>query len=278
MKSFFSTVLAVIVAFISLWVLGFGLLILVSVFTSGDEAPKVKENTLLHLKLNAPIEERGSTDPFAGLDFVSLEPTTALGMNDLMLGLEAAAKDDRVAGVLLDMGSFSAGYGHLEELGDYLGAFKESGKKIYTYGEFYTQKGAYLAALADSAILHPGGLMDLRGVGVSITYYKDFFDKYGIEPVIVRGTGNDYKSAVEPYISNEMSEANRDQLTVLSYILNSSFSKVWFYFILIFKKRFFKYIWFCSSFILCKIFICNSILNNLFSWLSFFNKIRFITI
>lgn len=203
------------VAFIALWTLGFGLLVIISVFSSGDEAPKVKENTLLHLKLNAPIEERATSDPFAGIDFISMEPTSALGMNDLMLGLETAAKDDHVSALLIDMGPFSAGYGHLEELGDYLSDFQAAGKKIYTYGEYYTQKGAYLAALADSALLHPGGIMDLRGVGVSITYYKDFFDKYGIEPVVVRGTGNDYKSAVEPYISNEMSEANRSQLTAL---------------------------------------------------------------
>lgn len=214
MKNFFSTVLAVITAFIALFLLGIGLLISAAAL-SGDEGPKVEENTLLHVKLNGPIEERSTEDPFSGIDLLGMQPTSALGMNDFMEGLKAAANDERVEGILLEMGSFSAGYGHLEELGDYLNEFQQSGKKIYTYGEFYTQKGAFLAAISDSSILHPGGIMDLRGIGISITYYKDFFDKYGIQPVIVRGTGNDYKSAVEPYISNEMSEANRTQLTAL---------------------------------------------------------------
>lgn len=180
---------------------------------SDDDAPKVAENTLLRIDLNVPVQERTSDDPFSSFDFMTLEETDALGMNDFMTGLEAAAKDPKVEGILLNMGGFSIGYGMLEELGDYLREFQESGKKIYTYGEFYTQKGAYLGALADSSILNPGGLIDFRGLGISLTYYKDFFDKVGIEPLVVRGTGNNFKSAVEPYIASEMSEENRLQLT-----------------------------------------------------------------
>ncbi|HCP40352.1 MAG TPA: signal peptide peptidase SppA, partial [Cryomorphaceae bacterium] len=137
-------------------------------------------------------------------------------MNELVKTLEHAAQDDRIQGILLEQGLFAAGYGMLEELTDYLKEFKAAtGKPIYSYGEYYTQKGAALSTIADSTILHPGGIFELSGVGTSSTYYKDFFDKFGIEPLVVRGTGNKFKSAVEPYIASEMSDENRLQLTNL---------------------------------------------------------------
>ena len=217
MKSFFTTLLAVFTAFVSLIVLGIGLLFLAAL--SGDsQTVKVKENTLLKIGLNGTLAERSVDDPFADLELGLLGVGTdaQLGLDDLRTGLEAAANDDRISGVLLDQGAFSAGYGALEEFSEYLTAFKASGKRLYSFGEYYTQKGAFLGAFADSAILHPGGIYDVRGVGVSLTYYKDFFDKVGIEPLVVRGTGNDFKSAVEPYLYSEMSEENRLQLSVLT--------------------------------------------------------------
>jgi len=217
MKSFFTTLLAVFTAFVSLIVLGIGLLFLAAL--SGDsQTVKVKENTLLKIGLNGTLAERSVDDPFADLELglLGMGTDAQLGLDDLRTGLEAAANDDRISGVLLDQGAFSAGYGALEEFSEYLTAFKASGKRVYSYGEYYTQKGAFLGAFADSAILHPGGIYDVRGVGVSLTYYKDFFDKVGIEPLVVRGTGNDFKSAVEPYLYSEMSEENRLQLSVLT--------------------------------------------------------------
>ena len=185
--------------------------------SSNDGEPKINENSLLKINLSGELVERTSEDPFAELNAELLgQDISALGLNDLMLGLKKAAEDDDIEGILLEHGAFVAGYGMLEELGEYFIEFKKSGKPIYSYGEYYTQKGAYLAALSDTAILHPGGIMDIRGVGISSTYYKDFFDKFGIEPLVVRGTGNDFKSAVEPYIASEMSKENRLQLSNLT--------------------------------------------------------------
>ena len=215
MKSFFTSFLATLTAIFAFFFVGIGLLIVVAAL-SGDEAPKVADNTLLKINLNTAIVERSVEDPFAGFDFLSMESNTTLGMNDFMIGLDAAAEDPKITGLLLNIGAFSSGYGHLEELGEYLQEFKKSGKKIYTYGEYYTQKGAYLGAIADSSIIHPGGVLDWRGIGISSTYYKDFFDKIGVEPLVVRGTGNKFKSAVEPYISSEMSDENRLQLTAIT--------------------------------------------------------------
>ena len=216
MKSFFTTFLAVLTALITLSFLSV-LLIFGLAASSNDGEPKINENSLLKINLSGELVERTSEDPFAELNAELLgQDISALGLNDLMLGLEKAAEDDNIEGILLEHGAFVAGYGMLEELGEYLIEFKKSGKPIYSYGEYYTQKGAYLAALSDTAILHPGGIMDIRGIGISSTYYKDFFDKFGIEPLVVRGTGNDFKSAVEPYIASEMSKENRLQLSNLT--------------------------------------------------------------
>lgn len=184
---------------------------------AGDDKPNIKEGTLLKINLSGELVERSTEDPFAAINEEILgQDISSLGLNDLMLGLEQAASDDRIEGLLLDHGALAAGYGMLEELGEYLVNFKKSGKPIYSYGTYYTQKGAYLGALSDSTVLHPGGIMDIRGVGISSTYYKEFFDKYGIEPLVVRGSGNDFKSAVEPYITDKMSDENRLQLTHLT--------------------------------------------------------------
>ncbi|MDB2472823.1 signal peptide peptidase SppA [Schleiferiaceae bacterium] len=216
MKSFFTTFLAVLTALITLSFLSV-LLLFGLAASSNDGEPKINENSLLKINLSGELVERTSEDPFAELNAELLgQDISALGLNDLMLGLKKAAVDDNIEGILLEHGAFVAGYGMLEELGEYFIEFKKSGKPIYSYGEYYTQKGAYLAALSDTAILHPGGIMDIRGIGISSTYYKDFFDKFGIEPLVVRGTGNDFKSAVEPYIASEMSKENRLQLSNLT--------------------------------------------------------------
>lgn len=216
MKSFFTTFFATIAALITLTILGFVLLI--GAAASSDEGvPKIKDNSLLKINLSGELVERTVDDPFAALNSEILgQDISSIGLNDLRLGLEKAATDDQVSGLLIEHGAFAAGYGMLEELGEYLIAFKESGKPIYSYGEYYTQKGAYISALSDTAVLHPGGIMDIRGVGISSTYYKEFFDKFGIEPLVVRGTGNKFKSAVEPYITSEMSAENRLQLSNLT--------------------------------------------------------------
>jgi protease-4 len=218
MKDFFSTVLAVFTAFIASILLIIGLLVIAGI-TAESTVPKVKENSLLRIPLSGTLEERAVEDPFAGIDaaLLGMEIPLSMGMNELRSALDFAKEDERIEGILLDQGAFAAGYGMTEELTEYLQDFKESsGKPIYSYGEYYTQKGAAISAVADSTILHPGGIFELRGVGTSVTYFKTFFDKFGIEPLVVRGTGNDFKSAVEPFISSEMSEENRLQLTHLT--------------------------------------------------------------
>ena len=132
MKSFFTTFFATIAALITLTVLGFVLLI--GAAASSDEGvPKIKDNSLLKINLSGELVERTADDPFAALNNEILgQDISSIGLNDLRLGLEKAATDDQVSGLLIEHGAFAAGYGMLEELGEYLIAFKESGKPIYS--------------------------------------------------------------------------------------------------------------------------------------------------
>ncbi len=107
------------------------------------------------------------------------------------------------------------GHGTLTEIRNAILEFKESGKFVYSYSEIMTQKGYYLASAADSIMINPGGFFEWRGLSASVSYYKDAMDKLGLEPVVLRASGNKYKSAVEPFLGQEMSDENRNQLTAL---------------------------------------------------------------
>ena len=101
--------------------------------SSDDGVPKIKDNSLLKINLSGELVERTVDDPFAALNSEILgQDISSIGLNDLRLGLEKASTDDQVSGLLIEHGAFAAGYGMLEELGEYLIAFKESGKPIYS--------------------------------------------------------------------------------------------------------------------------------------------------
>ena len=88
--------------------------------------------------------------------------------------------------------------------------FKDTGKFIYAYGDFYTQKDYYLASIADSIFINPVGIMEFKGLSAEVLYFKDLQDKTGVKMEVVRH--GKYKSAVEPFLQNEMSDENRTQI------------------------------------------------------------------
>ena len=178
----------------------------------------LEENSILNLKLNGPINERvAELDPFTEL--VAPEGTTALGLNDIISAIRKAKNNDMIKGIYIDSRSMSASMATLAEIRNELVSFKESGKFVVAYADTYTQNGYYLAAIADKVAINPQGSLDLHGLASVPMFYKDALDKLGIEMQIFKvGT---YKSAVEPFTQNEMSDANREQVT--SY-LNDAWS------------------------------------------------------
>lgn len=169
---------------------------------------KVEENSVLHVKLDTEIKERGIDKPF-DIDPSTFKPKSSLGLNEILASIEKAATDDRIKGIYLDMQGLPAGMASTEEIRNALVRFKESGKWIVSYGEVYSQKAYYVASVADEIWLNPEGLVEWRGLGSQVIFLKNMFEKLELEPQIIRY--GKFKSAVEPLMLEKMSEANRLQ-------------------------------------------------------------------
>jgi protease IV len=213
LKSFLATLTGLLVfSFIGLFVL-----ILVIGSLSGEKEIKVKENSVLHLKLDKLIDERNYTDDFADLPLPGSRPAT-YGVIDIVGALKHAATDPKIKGVYLDAPFVMAGTAQVEEIRNAIMAFRESGKFVVAYGEFYTELSYYLASAASQVYLHPEGEMELNGLSAEITFFKGMFDKLDIKPQIFRV--GEFKSAVEPFMATKMSEENRLQIRTLLQYLN----------------------------------------------------------
>jgi protease-4 len=135
---------------------------------------------------------------------------TAIGLNQILQGIRAAAEDENIKGIYLDVSELQAGIAIIEELRGALLAFRESGKFIISYADSYGQGAYYLASVADKMYLHPIGNIDWRGLGAHILFYKGAMQKLGIEPEIFRH--GKFKGAVEPFMLDKMSDENRTQI------------------------------------------------------------------
>ncbi|MGD1840807.1 MAG: signal peptide peptidase SppA [Thermonemataceae bacterium] len=199
-RSTFATVLGIFIFLL----LGF---FLVWIFTPKDDAPDIEENSVLRLSLNAPIEERSQEDPFSELT----GNVTPIGLLDLLQVIEKAKDDDNIKGIYIDTEVALAGFASLEEIRDALLDFKESGKFIVAYAEYYSEGAYYIASVADQIFVNPIGLVELNGLSVEVPFIKGTLEKLGVKPIIFRV--GDYKSAVEPLMREDMSEASREQTT-----------------------------------------------------------------
>ena len=168
----------------------------------------ITDNSVLKLDLNCIVNERYTEDDFMSI-FLDSE-TSTVGLDEILLAIDAAKDDERIKGIYIECNGISAGTASLYEIRNALTNFKnESGKFIYAYGDNIPQADYYLASVADSIFVNTIGSIDLRGLAVAIPFYKNLLDKIGVEMQIVRvGT---FKSAVEPYILTEISEANKLQ-------------------------------------------------------------------
>ena len=196
--------------------------------SGGESEFEVKENSILKLDLNRPIVENASTEednPFATIPNPFFESTEKIGLIQILSALERARIDNNVKGIYLDVSFPMAGYAKLTEIRNALEKFKRSGKFIYAYANSYSEKAYYIASVADEAYLNPSGLLDFNGISVQYMFYKKAFDKLEIEPLVFRV--GQYKSAVEPFIRENMSPENKMQTqSFISSINREVFSKI----------------------------------------------------
>ena len=186
-----------------------------SLSTETETISKPKPNSVLYMKLDYDIPDRTTDNPFNGINFSTMEDKDNTGMNDILRNIEQAKTDPNIKGIYMELSSIPTSTATLQEIRDKLIEFKESGKFLVTYGESYSQSAYYMASIADKIYLNPEGALDLHGMASQITFYKHLLDKLDIEMQIVRGPNNRFKSAVEPYFLDKMSEANREQMDKL---------------------------------------------------------------
>jgi len=180
-----------------------------------ETSTTVKPNSVLYMKLDYEIPDKTSDNPFGGIDFNTMEAQDVTGLNDILRNIEHAKTDPNIKGIYMELSSIPTSTATLQELRSKLVEFKESGKFVVTYSESYAQGAYYVASVADKIILNPEGMLDLHGMASQIMFYKHLFEKLDVEMQIVRGPNNRFKSAVEPYFLDKMSEANREQMEKL---------------------------------------------------------------
>ncbi len=207
LKYVFATVVGIGLACLLLFV--FSLISLVGMTVSEGQTTAVRKGSVLRINLSGAIEERAAAvNPFASLMGDEFESN---GLDQLLAAIDEAATNDKVEGIYIEIGSTFAGAtpAMLQELRQALLKYKESGKWIYAYGDTYSQAAYYLASLADKIVVNPQGIVDWHGMGGVPMFFTDAMKKLGVKMQVFKvGT---FKSAVEPYILTEMSEANRLQ-------------------------------------------------------------------
>ena len=208
MKQAFATVVGILIFTVAMGIIG--VISILGMVASTDSTPKVKDNSVLVLNLNGVMQERSQDDIYS---FLTGGEVSSLGLDDLAEAIDKAKTDDNVKGIYIEAGMFAPdGPASVQALREKLVEFKKSGKWIVAYGDQYTQSAYWLCSVADKVIVNPEGLIDWHGLCTETMYYKDFMAKFGVKMQIAK-VGK-FKSAVEPFFADKMSDANREQVSV----------------------------------------------------------------
>lgn len=227
MKNFFKYLLATIVGVFLVQIIIFIIFIgMIAALSPSEKAEVIKPNSVLHLTFDYEIKERSSDNPFEDFSFGgSMEAKEKVGLADILKNLRKAAKDENIKGIYLNLSSLQCGMGTLEEIREAIIKFKESGKFVICYSDYLSQSAYYLASAADSIFLNPEGEMEWKGLRSEVMFFKGTLEKLGVEPQVVRH--GKFKSAIEPFTLDKMSDANREQtMTYVGSIWNHIVKKV----------------------------------------------------
>ncbi|MGB5379180.1 signal peptide peptidase SppA [Muriicola sp.] len=206
LRNLLAAILGTLIAF---GIMFFMFLIFISL-ANVEEGVVVKNKSVLELQFDDPINDytgSNEADPFAGLF------DQAMGLDDIIHAIAVAKNDEKIEGISLKSQFVMAGWSQTQAIREALRDFKESGKFVYAYADLYMQKDYFLASVADSVFLNPLGNMDFRGLSAEVLFFKELQEKTGVKMEVIRH--GKYKSAVEPFLENSMSEANRTQIKEL---------------------------------------------------------------
>ncbi|MDR7209235.1 signal peptide peptidase SppA [Flavobacterium piscis] len=218
MKFLGNVIATVIGIFVFIMLFFFGVILIGAIF-GGNDTVSVKANSVIELNLkNIQNDYAGKyKDPWVNV----FSDKKGIGVTDVINAIEAAKTDDKIKGISILNDESSLGLAQYKDLRNALEGFKKSGKFVWAYANTYSQKEYYLNSVANTIYLNPVGDLDFKGLSSEVMFFKDFQEKSGIHMEVIRH--GKYKSAVEPFLENKMSDANREQITSL---LNSIWSSV----------------------------------------------------
>ncbi|MDY5543687.1 MAG: signal peptide peptidase SppA [Bacteroidaceae bacterium] len=211
MKDFIKYTMATVVGLVLVSII-MGILTFVSmagmIASEGMSSP-IEKKSVLRITLKGSITERaGEENPLSKLGG---ETTQQIALDQALQALEKAAKNDKIEGIYMEGGILSAYPAEVQELRQALLKFKKSGKWIIAYADTYSRSAYYLCSVADKVYLNPIGMLDWSGLSSNPMFFTGLMKKLGIKMQVFKvGT---YKSAVEPYIAEQMSDANREQVS-----------------------------------------------------------------
>lgn len=207
-KMMFASALGAILAAGLLITLSIFLLIGISASMSQPTAFSPSSNSVLKIALNGALSDQKTDNPYAML---LGEEDTELSLTDILKAIKEAKNSDNIKGIYIEAGNFSAGSSSIDAIRRAITDFKESGKFVVAYGDQYTQGSYYLASVADKVYINPQGALLLTGMSSQTMFYKGLLNKLGVEMLIFKvGT---YKGAVEPFMLDKLSDANREQIS-----------------------------------------------------------------
>lgn len=212
-RAFFSSCLGALAALVVFFFLSIFLIGSMIAGFSEDKQVVLQDNSVLHLELDAQITEMQQENPLAGLPLPGGD-VRKIGLLQLKQAIDHARDDDKIRGIYLEVSQPMAGFSSLEEIRQSLLEFRESGKWVIAYNAMMSEGAYYLSSAADKVYLYPEGEMEFNGLTVTVGFYKKLLDKLAIHPQIFRV--GEFKSAVEPFLREEMSEENRLQLSALA--------------------------------------------------------------
>ena len=213
MKNFLKYTLATITGIIITSILFFVVLLasLSTMMISGEKPASISENSILVLKAGVTIPDQGNTNPYAGFDIINMTITPVPGLNEILQNIRKASADDKIKGILIENGLSSSGWATTEELREALEKFRAGGKFVIAYSAYVLlQEGYYLSTAADKIYVNPSSTVDFKGLSGEVMFYKKALEKLGVEVQVTRH--GKFKGAVEPYILDQLSKENEEQI------------------------------------------------------------------
>ena len=218
LKNIFSTVIGILLSFLII------ILIIAGVATISSQkntsTKKLDEKHFLKIDLSKEVVERTSTNPFSSLDPMNIEANQQLSLKTILDNIEKAKTDENIAGIYINSPIVNAGMSKAEEIRNKLLEFKETKKPIVAYNEVYAMKSYYLSSVADRLYINPMGIIDHKGMSATVMFFKGLLEKLNIDLQIFR-LGK-FKSAIEPFTLEKMSDSNRKQLKLLLKSVNNN--------------------------------------------------------